>query len=67
MPRNATTPRRPRGRPVVGTRKEFPIQSLIDAQTREGMTTLLARLPESESGLIRRAVQELLHRELQAA
>lgn len=67
MSRNAPTPRRPRGRPVVGTRKEFPIQSLIDAQTRKGMTALLKKQPESESGFIRRAVQELLERELQAA
>lgn len=62
-----TTPRRPRGRPVVGTRKEFAVQALVDAQTHAGVERLIAESRESQANLVRRAVVALLERELQAA
>ena len=67
MTLTANTPRRPRGRPVVGTRKDFPIHGLIDEDTRKGVEALIARRQETQSGFVRRAVRELLEREMQAA
>lgn len=63
----ASTPQRPRGRPVVGSRKDFPIHGLIDEETRRGIEDLLAKRQESQSSFVRRAVKELFERELQAA
>jgi len=51
----------------VGTRKDFPIHGLIDEDTRKGVEALIARRQETQSGFVRRAVRELLERELQAA
>lgn len=55
------------GRPPVTQPKDFPVHGLLDAKTKEAVERVTSRRQESQSCFVRRAVLELLERELQAA
>lgn len=66
MSQQNPTPKR-RGPKVIGGRKEFPVHGLLDEKTKAVFDRVIEQRQESQSCFVRRAVRELLAREVQAA
>lgn len=63
----STSTHRQRGRPVVKTKKECPVHTLLDLPTKAKFDAVISRRQESQACFVRRAVLDLLEREYQAA